>query len=107
MFEKTPPSAVSSEASRFAGELPLRAFDWEELTARLSAARDLRRVLRKDAYGSASQFADAATRFLNHGEEHQSDVNLVVLEQPKGSSDIPNKATEPNSGHQPGDARED
>ena len=101
MFEKNPPvpsgSIAPAEASRFgieggAHELAhgalLRRIDWSELTARLNAARDLRRVLRPNNGGCEGEFADAAARFLNGRDENQRDVNLVGLEQNKGSKRI-------------------
>ncbi len=101
MFEKNPPvpsgSIVSAEVSRFgieggahelAREALLRRIDWSELTARLNAARDLRRVLRPNNGGCEGEFADAAARFLNGRDENQTDVNLVGLEQNKGSTRI-------------------
>ena len=101
MFEKNTPvlsgSIAPVEASRFGaegaardlahGEL-LRRIDWNELTARLNAARDLRRVLRPNSGGCEGEFADAAAHFLNGRDENQTDVNLVGLEQNKGSMRI-------------------
>ena len=130
MFEKNPPvpsgSTASAEASRFgieggAHELAhgalLRRIDWSELTARLNAARDLRRVLRPNPnnVGCEGEFADAAARFLNGRDENQTDVNLVGLEQNKGSPriQIGAKAKDDEATRQTrcaanaGDARED
>ena len=71
------------------GEAALRVMDWSELTARLNAARDLRHVLRRDAVrsaaGVASEFADAAARFLHAESDNKRDVNPVALEHFKGS----------------------
>lgn len=74
--------------------VPLRAIEWSELTARLSAARDLRRVLRAegcasagfDASGGETAFADAAARFFRANEEDQRAVNHKGLEPCKTSS---------------------
>ena len=71
----------------------LRQLEWSELTARLSAARDLRRVLHREARRKfASQsggFADAAARFFRAKHNNEQGINLVALEQSKGSSCIP------------------
>ena len=128
MFEKKTPvptgSIASAQASRFgidggahglAQEAPLRRIDWSELTARLNAARDLRRVLRPNNDGCEGEFADAAARFLNGRDENQTDVNLVGLEQNKGSPriQIGAKAKDDEATRQTrcaanaGDARED
>ena len=128
MFEKNPPvpggSFAPAEASRFgieggAHELThgalLRRIDWSELTARLKAARDLRRVLRTNNVGCEGEFADAAARFLNGRDENQTDVNLVGLEQNKGSprTQLDAKAKDDEATRQTGcaenagDARED
>lgn len=70
----------------------MRAIEWHELTARLNAARDLRRELRSEASlcagSSGASFGDAAERYfkaLSHGERP---VNLDALEGSKGSSGI-------------------
>ncbi len=86
------------------GEERLRIIDWNELTARLNAARDLRRVLKREARADARNgkkagsegFADAAARYFlskDTGSEEnvqkgKRDVNPVALEQSKGSSAI-------------------
>jgi len=81
----------------------LREPDWSELTARLNAARDLRRVLSDDQHGKATLagtgFAHAAGRYLEGREsedsgraycggpdERQSPVNLDALERGKAST---------------------
>ena len=97
-----------------AQEALMRPIDWTELTARLNAARDLRRVLRKGSGGRVDEFADAAARFLNGRDEHQTDVNLVGLGRSKGSQSITfgvsieNDKTARKLGHTAnfGDARE-
>lgn len=72
----------------------LRAMDWSELSARLSAARDLRRVLHREAGRKfASQtggFAEAAARYFRAKDNNEQGVNLVALEQSKGSSCMSN-----------------
>ena len=94
MFEKTPPIPHLDGTARFGGnpgahdvseEAQLRPIDWNELTARLNAARDLRRVLQRDVSSNGSEFADAAARFLNARDGQETDVNLVALEHAKGS----------------------
>ncbi len=87
------------------GEERLRIIDWSELTARLNAARDLRRVLKREARadarnsknGGSEGFADAAARYFlskdtsreDSIQKGERDVNPVALEQRKGSSAIP------------------
>lgn len=67
----------------------LRAIEWSELTARLNAAHDLRRVLRKDTkrtiQSGAASFGDAAATYFQSLEIEKRPVNPVVLEAPKGS----------------------
>lgn len=63
----------------------LRAFGWPELTARINAARDLRRVLRRDSsYGSAS-FHDAAAGYFNSVDNGKQSVNHGALEHSKSN----------------------
>ena len=86
----------------------LRAIEWSELTARLNAARDLRRVLRRDARASiqnaAASFGDAAATYFQSLGDGERPVNPVALEASKASrrndSRIENNA--PN-----GDARDE
>jgi hypothetical protein len=70
----------------------LRLIEWNELTARLNAARDLRLVLRRDSRGNieaaGGSFADAAARYFRTREEEERDVNPVALEHCKGSPHI-------------------
>ncbi|AWW73130.1 hypothetical protein CD351_01680 [Erythrobacter sp. KY5] len=100
MFENAQPIQHPGE-ERFArgqagesalGTDALRVLDWNELTARLNAARDVRHVLRRDASrsieASANCFADAAARYFRTKEEGERDVNHVALEQSKGSPGI-------------------
>lgn len=74
----------------------LRLIDWGELTARLNAARDLRRVLQRDAVlnieANGSSFADVAASYFRTKDsfDHEKDrgkpdVNPVALEHRKGS----------------------
>jgi hypothetical protein len=106
------------EASSPSDDEVLRAIEWGELTARLSAARDFRRLLRDEleatATGDAASFAAAAARYFRARDEDQPDVNPLDLEHHKGSSgmfpgsgrnqDEPARKTEHA---QAGDAREE
>ena len=101
----------------------LRLIEWNELTARLTAARDLRLVLRRDTHrnieDAGGSFADAAARYFRTREEGERDVNPLALEQCKGSPHItrehdgptPPKARDRNDAvtrdDVTGDARED
>lgn len=75
-----------------AGGGALRLIEWNELTARLNAARDLRLVLRRDSRGNiegaGGSFADAAARYFRTRDEEERDVNPVALEHCKGSPHI-------------------
>ena len=95
----------------------LRPMEWSELTARLTAARELRALLRRDAQaarsGAAGGFGDAAALYFRTREESEPDVNPVALEHPKCSPGIPQDYQVPaedmvqNSGHAAnGDARD-
>ncbi|MEO0462668.1 MAG: hypothetical protein AAF127_06030 [Pseudomonadota bacterium] len=78
-------SARSSEA--------LRAIDWSELTARLNAARDLRRELREDAMlcagSSGASFGDAAASYFKALGNGERGVNPDSLESCKASHGTP------------------
>ncbi|MDJ0641181.1 MAG: hypothetical protein QNJ15_00050 [Erythrobacter sp.] len=67
----------------------LRAMEWSELTARLNAARDLRRVLRRDSRmnidSSASSFGDAAATYFQSLGESERAVNPDALGGSKAS----------------------
>ncbi len=75
----------------------LRAMDWNELTTRLNAARELRLLLKNDhqkPIGSgAASFGDAAARYF-HDEpttdhnDYERRVNLDALEPRKASRSI-------------------
>jgi hypothetical protein len=110
MFEKAKPQAIPPAhrlsarevqdldlASRLShtddaiGEaIPLRAIEWSELTARLSAARDLRQLLREDAGERVGArklgFAEAAAQFFRTNEDDERPVNPTALEACKASS---------------------
>lgn len=70
----------------------LRALEWNELTARLNAARDLRLLMRRDSrlnvQGVASSFGDAAASYFQTLEEDEHVVNPDALERCKASSCI-------------------
>ncbi|QUL37363.1 hypothetical protein [Erythrobacter sp. JK5] len=67
----------------------LRAMQWSELTARLNAARDLRRVLRRDARhniaSAAASFGDAAATYFESLGNGERAVNPVALGASKAS----------------------
>jgi hypothetical protein len=85
MFEKYAPSAPAASVQENAA---LRAFGWSELTARIDAARDLRRVLRSDALVEATSFADAAGGYFVSEGHSKPAVNPTALEGRNGLSDI-------------------
>ena len=68
----------------------LRAIEWTELTARLNAARDLRRELRRDALlcagSSGASFGDAAESFFKGVGYSERPVNPDALEGRKALS---------------------
>lgn len=121
MYEKVQPPTVGA-ATRFAGpqasdddflvdrgvvvgnpaepdEGPLRMIEWTDLVARLKAARDLRRLFRRDAKGTADpssgSFTDAAARYFREREEYEEVVNPVALERSKASSGIVSERSGP------------
>lgn len=73
----------------------LRAIDWSELTARLNAARDLRRELRNDAMlcagSSGASFGDAAASYFKSLGNDERGINPDSLEASKASCDIPSE----------------
>jgi len=72
------PAAQADETAASGGSA-LRAFGWPELTARINAARDLRRVLRREgAYGLAS-FGDAAAAYFKPLDNGKRPVNHGAL----------------------------
>ncbi|MEO1046943.1 MAG: hypothetical protein AAFW59_01305 [Pseudomonadota bacterium] len=86
----------------------LRAIEWRELTARLNAARELRRELRREAVQcagpSSESFGDAAASYfkaLGHGER---DVNLEGLGGCKASCGTTSQGS---GAAAKGDARDD
>lgn len=102
---------AKSERDDAAQALPLRAIEWSELTAKLSAARDLRELVRKDvgsrlgdgAGGKNFGFADAAAQFFGQNEEDERGVNPNALDARKASSGMYRNVTSA-LGNQPLDA---
>ena len=129
MFEKGKPVPQSSTA-RFPGDSEragsvligrqtgvstsvsggaLRLIDWNELTARLNASRDLRTLLKREETlgfaGTSGSFVDAAARYFRtcdeavetSGEAREPDVNSNALEPSKCSPGIATEHGEPHS----------
>ncbi|MEM8724219.1 MAG: hypothetical protein AAGE86_01730 [Pseudomonadota bacterium] len=103
MFENLTPVSKASRGESVPGDLlvgsrdrvpgqggdALRAVEWSELTARLNAARDLRRVLRRDSRmnidATASSFGDAAATYFQSLGESERTVNPDALGGSKAS----------------------
>ncbi|MFL0355242.1 hypothetical protein ACI5KX_02080 [Erythrobacter sp. GH1-10] len=87
----------NAEAAPAQGGGALRALEWNEVTARLNAARDLRLLMRRDSRlnidGGAASFGDAAATYFRALETEERPVNLDALEQGKASSGIASQAT--------------
>nr|WP_298931646.1 hypothetical protein [uncultured Erythrobacter sp.] len=84
----------------------LRAFEWNELTARLNAARDLRLLMRRDSnlnIEGAASFGDAAASYFKALEEEEHVINPNALEHCKASSCITSVPTDEPA---KGDARD-
>ena len=79
--------SVDSRPAR--GGDALRAIEWSELTARLNAARELRRELRQEsilcAGASGASFGDAAASFFKTLGNGERPVNPDDLEARKAS----------------------
>ncbi|MBD2843267.1 hypothetical protein [Erythrobacter rubeus] len=106
MFEKTDPIWRDIKGDDFDGEMlvgshdaavvrsgeALRAIEWSDLTAKLDAARDLRRVLRRDSRlniaGGVASFGDAAATYFRSLEQGERAVNQDALEPCKSSEAI-------------------
>ena len=80
MFESRITSTAATGSSR---STALRAFGWHELTARINAARDLRRELSGETALMTSSFADAAAGYFASGEQSKRDVNPTAVEAGK------------------------
>lgn len=121
MFERVIPTSRDFSGAELDGELlignaagspvtrggALRALEWNEVTARLNAARDLRQLMRRDARlnieGGAASFGDAAASYFSAIEAREPDVNLDALEQGKACEGIGNR---PIGDAETGDARD-
>ena len=68
-----PPAAERGEGTA------LRAFAWGELAARLDAARDLRRELRRHSEFGGASFCDAAAGYFAAFDQGKPDVNPDAL----------------------------
>jgi hypothetical protein len=84
MFESpnSPEPARIDHSSPREGHARLRPIEWGELSARLEAVRDCRRVLRAECNRNIARggaFADAAARFCRDRDMGQPDVNSVGL----------------------------
>jgi|GEM_PF-659861 len=66
----------------------LRAMAWEELSARLNAASELRHMLRQDSHYSVGSFGDAASGYFASLEQSKLDVNQTALSGGKSVSCI-------------------
>lgn len=90
--------------SRRAGDA-LRAVEWNELTARLKAARDLRLLLRTESRAPieavAASFGDAAASYFALLDENEPGVNRDNLGQSKASGAM----FETNDANRSGDAK--
>ncbi|TRD11432.1 hypothetical protein FGU71_05885 [Erythrobacter insulae] len=79
----------------------LRALEWNDLSARLKAARDLRLLMRQDSrlniQAAASSFGDAAASYFQALEQGEYVINPDALERCKASSCI---ASEPHETQQ-------
>lgn len=122
MFEKAMPSTGRFQHDSLSGDMlvgsrervpagggdALRAIEWGELTARLNAARDLRRVLRREERlsieTSGASFGDAAATYFQSLGNDERPVNPVVLEASKASHGIGRK---PEGEFADGDARDE
>ncbi|MBV7258497.1 hypothetical protein [Erythrobacter crassostreae] len=86
----------------------LRALEWNELTARLAAARDLRLLIQRDSRlnieEAAFSFGDAAASYFQALEHDEQLINPDALERSKASSCI---TFEPSDDAATSDARDD
>ncbi len=76
MFEGNPISAAQIPQGE--GKA-LRAIGWGELTARINAARDLRKELRSDSSAFVASFSDAAAGYFSTRTDEKQPVNLDAL----------------------------
>ena len=86
----------------------LRALEWNDVTARLGAARDLRRLMRRDSRlniaGGAASFGDAAATYFQSIGSCEPDVNLAALALGKASN---GREQNPDGDAATGDPRDD
>lgn len=78
---------TTGDVSGRAGDA-LRAIGWNELSARINAARDLRQEMRRDAVQGSmnvASFGDAAASYFAAIEEGERPVNPITLEGRKAS----------------------
>ena len=76
MFDsRIQPQAIQPSNRRAA----LRAIGWHELTARINAARDLRRELNRDSAMMTASFSDAAAGYFANSAQSKRDVNPYAL----------------------------
>lgn len=76
MFEgKIPPPSHLPRG----GGVALRAMCWEELSARINAASELRQLLRRDTHYCVGSFGDVASRYFASLEHSKPDVNPHAL----------------------------
>ena len=76
---------TSGESQNRPGGSALRAFGWQELTARINAARDLRAVLQRDCGLMTASFGDAAAGYFSDAGQGKPDVNHSALGGRKAS----------------------
>jgi hypothetical protein len=102
------PASGPDDARSLRGGDALRAIEWGELTARLNAARDLRRELREEAIlcagASGARFGDAAAGFFKMLGDGERPVNPDALEGCKSSNCM---IPEDTGAADRGDARDD
>jgi len=85
MFESR---AQFTTATARADGTALKAIGWGELTARINAARDLRRVLRRENPMLIASFSDAAAGYFSQLDESKRPVNPDGLGHGKGTDGI-------------------
>lgn len=74
------------DPSTFRGRA-LHAVGWNELTARINAARDLRELLKQDLVLGTASFTDAAAGYFVPSDQGKPDVNHNVLGHCKSLDD--------------------
>ena len=86
MFEKTPFHSAQSQGSDAAAVQgrALHAVGWNDLAARINAARDLRELLKRDLVFGGASFTDAAAGYFVPQENGKPPVNHNALGACKG-----------------------